>query len=47
MKAIIFSKYGSPEVLQIQEVSKPTPKDSQILVEMVANAVNSRDVIIF
>ncbi len=44
MKAVICTKYGTPEVLQIQEVSKPIPKDSQILVKIVATAVNSADV---
>ena len=44
MKAVICTKYGPPEVLQIQEVSKPIPKDSQIFVKIVATAVNSADV---
>jgi NADPH:quinone reductase-like Zn-dependent oxidoreductase len=44
MKAVICTRYGSPEVLQIQEISKPIPNDSQILVKIVATAVNSADV---
>lgn len=44
MKVVICTKYGGPEVLRIQEVSKPIPKDSQILIKIVATAVNSGDV---
>jgi len=44
MKAVICTKYGTPEVLQIQEVSKPIPNKNQILVKIVATAVNSGDV---
>jgi NADPH:quinone reductase-like Zn-dependent oxidoreductase len=44
MKAVICIKYGTPEVFQIQEVSKPIPKDSQILVKIGASTFNSGNV---
>jgi NADPH:quinone reductase-like Zn-dependent oxidoreductase len=44
MRAVVCTQYGSPEVLKLQEVSKPIPKDSQILIRIVATAVNSADV---
>lgn len=44
MKAVICTNYGAPEVLQIQEVRKPLPNKNQILVKIIASAVNSGDV---
>lgn len=44
MKAVICTKYGAPEVLQIHEVEKPIPKNYQLLIKIVATAVNSGDV---
>lgn len=43
MKAVVCTKYGSPEVLKIQDVPKPVPNDNQILIKIIATAVNSGD----
>lgn len=44
MRAVVCRRYGPPEVLQVQDLDKPTPKDNQLLVRVFATTVTSGDV---
>lgn len=43
MKAIVYTQYGSPDVLEMKEVEKPTPRDDEVLIHVSATAVNAAD----
>lgn len=43
MKAMVYTQYGPPQVLQLQKVNKPVPKDNEVLVRIKATAANSGD----
>jgi len=43
MKAIVYHKYGSPDVLELEEIQKPTPRDDEVLIKVHAASANAAD----
>jgi len=43
MKAVVYTEYGSADVLQLKEVAKPVPADDQVLIKIQAVSINGSD----
>ena len=43
MKAAVYTQYGSPDVLQVQEVAKPVPTDDEVSIKVHATSINDWD----
>jgi NADPH:quinone reductase-like Zn-dependent oxidoreductase len=47
MKAMIWTRYGPPDVLQLQEVAKPAPKDDEVLIELRLGSLQKSTTVLF
>lgn len=43
MKAVVYTQYGPPDVMRIEEIEKPTPQEGRVLVKMLASSINAGD----